>query len=239
MALPIQNTPVYTLKVPSTKQEAKYRPFLVKEEKALLVAQQSEDAVVMLDTLKEVLKGCLKTPVELDTLALFDIEYIFSQIRAKSVGENVEIIVRCDKCPEENEQARVKLTFDLTKLEVNIPENHSKKIPLFDDVGVMMRYPSLEVVQLIDTLDITDAESIFNIILKCVDYIYDNEEVYYAKDTNETELRNFFENLTAEQFQSVQSFFETMPKLRKEVSYDCPVCGHHHDKVLEGLSSFF
>jgi hypothetical protein len=193
----------------------------------------------MLDTLKAVLSGCVKTPLDFDTIALFDIEYIFSQIRAKSVGENVEIIVRCDVCPEENEKARVKLTFDLTKLEVNIPENHSKKIALFDDVGVMMRYPSLEVIQLIDTLDISDAESIFNIILKCVDYIYDAEQVYYAKDTNEAELRGFFENLTAEQFQSVQAFFETMPKLRKEVSYDCPVCGHHHDKVLEGLSSFF
>ena len=145
MALPIQNTPVYTIKIPSTKKEIKFRPFLVKEEKALLVAQQSEDTQVMLDTLKEILRNCIKTPIEVDELALFDIEYIFSQIRAKSVGEVVELIVRCDKCPEEDEKARVKLTFDLTKLNVTFPEGHNKKIALFDDVGVVMKYPSLEI----------------------------------------------------------------------------------------------
>lgn len=239
MALPIQNTPVYTLKIPSTKQEVKYRPFLVKEEKSLLVAQQSEDAQVMLDTLKEILKGCIKTPIEIDTLALFDIEYIFSQIRAKSVGENVELIVRCDVCPETDEKARVKLTFDLTKLQVEFPEGHSKKIALFDDVGVMMKYPALDIIQQIEGMDSTDTEAVFNVIVKCIDVIYDGEDLHYAKEQTKEELMQFLENLTSEQFKKVQNFFETMPKLRKEVTYDCPVCGHHHEKVVEGLSSFF
>ena len=238
MALPIQSTPVYTLTIPSTKQEVKFRPFLVKEEKALMVAQQSENQTVMLDTLKEVLKNCIKTPVNIDEFAMFDFEYIFSQIRAKSVGENVELIVRCDVCPDEEEKARVKLTFDLTKLEVEFPEGHSKKIPLFGDVGIVMKYPSLNMVDKLQGLT-ADAKTVFDVIISCVDYIYDSEEVHYAKDTSKEELMEFFENLTQDQFKKVQDFFETMPKLSKHVSYDCPVCGHHHDKVVEGLNSFF
>ena len=238
MALPIQSTPVYTLTIPSTKQEVKYRPFLVKEEKALMVAQQSENQTVMLDTLKEVLKNCIKTPVNIDEFAMFDFEYIFSQIRAKSVGENVELIVRCDVCPDDEEKARVKLSFDLTKLEVEFPEGHSKKIPLFDDVGVMMKYPSLSMVDKLQAVT-ADAKTVFDVVIGCIDYIYDSEEVHYAKDTSKEELMEFLENLTQEQFKKIQDFFETMPKLSKHVSYDCPVCGHHHDKVVEGLNSFF
>jgi rubrerythrin len=238
MALPIQNTPVYTLKIPSTKQEVKYRPFLVKEEKALMVAQQSEDQQVMLDTLKEILRGCIKTPIEVDNLAMFDFEYIFSQIRAKSVGENVELVVRCDVCPDEDEKARVKLTFDLTKLEVEFTEGHSKKIPLFADVGVVMKYPSLSMAEKLQNVT-NDVKSVFDVIITSIDFIYDGEEIHYAKDTSREELLEFLESLTQDQFQKIQKFFETMPKLSKHVNYDCPVCGHHHEKVVEGLNSFF
>lgn len=239
MALPIQNTPVYTTTIPSTKKEIKFRPFLVKEEKALLVAQQSEDTQVMLDTLKQILSSCIKTPVEIDSLALFDFEYLFTQIRAKSVGEQTELIVRCDICPDEEEKARVKLIFDLTKLEVNFPEGHQKKIPLFDDVGVMMKYPSLSLMKKLENVTQEDANAIFDIITSCIEFIYDSDEVHYAKDTTKEELDSFIENLTQEQFKKVQNFFETMPKLSKPVQYDCPVCGHHHEKVVEGLNSFF
>lgn len=238
MALPIQNTPVYTLKIPSTKQEVKYRPFLVKEEKALMVAQQSEDQQVMLDTLKEILKSCIKTPINVEELAMFDFEYIFSQIRAKSVGEQVEMVVRCDVCPDDDEKARVKLTFDLTKLQVEFPEGHSKKIPLFADVGVVMKYPSLALAEQLQNVT-NDVKSVFEIIIASIDCIYDGEEVHYAKDTSREELTEFLESLTQEQFQKIQKFFETMPKLSKQVNYDCPVCGHHHEKVVEGLNSFF
>ena len=138
MALPIQNATVYTATIPSTKQEVKFRAFLVKEEKALLIAQQSEDPTIMMDTLKQIIKSCVKTELNMDTLALFDIEYIFAQLRSKSVGELVEIIVACDICPDEDTKARVKLSFDMSKLEVNFPADHTKKISLFDDVGVVI-----------------------------------------------------------------------------------------------------
>jgi thiaminase len=239
MALPIQNAAVYTTKVPSTKQEIKFRGFLVKEEKALLIAQQSEDATVMMDTLKQIIKSCVKTELDVDALALFDIEYIFAQLRSKSVGELVDLMVACDVCPDEEMKARVKLSFDLSKLEVNFPADHNKKITLFDNVGVVMRYPSLNIIKDLENMDQTDAESIFKIITKSIDFIYDGDELHYAKDQTEAELKEFLENLSQEQFKKIQQFFETMPKLSKEVQYDCPVCNHHHEKVIEGLSSFF
>jgi thiaminase len=239
MALPIQNATIYTATVPSTKQEIKFRAFLVREEKALLIAQQSEDQVVMMDTLKQIIKSCVKTELDVDALALFDIEYIFAQLRSKSVGELVDLMVACDVCPDEEMKARVKLSFDLSKLEVNFPEDHNKKITLFDNVGVVMRYPSLNIIKDLENMDQTDAESIFKIITKSIDFIYDGDELHYAKDQTEAELKEFLENLSQEQFKKIQQFFETMPKLSKEVQYDCPVCNHHHEKVIEGLSSFF
>lgn len=241
MALPRQNTPVYNTKIPSTKKEVKFRPFLVKEEKALLLAQQSEDSQVMLDTLKQTIRNCVQTEIDIDKLATFDLEYLFCQIRARSVGETVEMVVLCDVCPEENAKARVKLTFDLTKLEVVFPEGHTNKIQLFDDVGVVMKYPTIDLAKDFDKInsDNLSADVIFKAVVKMIDYVYDSEQMYSAKDQSEKELMDFLENLTQDQFKKIQAFFETMPKLSKSVSYDCPVCNHHHDKVVEGLNSFF
>lgn len=239
MALPIQNATIYTATVPSTKQEIKFRAFLVREEKALLIAQQSEDPTVMMDTLKQIIKSCVKTELDTDSLALFDIEYIFAQLRSKSVGEIVEIVVACDVCPDEDTKARVKLTFDLSKLQVNFPTEHNKKIALFDEVGVVMRYPSLSMIKDLEGMDQADTESVFRVITSSMEYIYDGDELHHAKDQTKTELQEFLENLNQDQFKKIQQFFETMPKLSKEVQYDCPVCKHHHEKVIEGLNSFF
>ena len=235
MALPLSNTPTYTLTVPSTGKQVKYRPFLVKEEKALLIAQQSEDPVVMIDTIKSIIAACVKE-LDVDTLATFDIEYIFAQIRAKSVGETVDLIFYCDTCTDE--KANIKLTFDLTKLEVEKNPNHSAKIELYDDVGVVMKYPSIETLTQLQNID-GGVEGIFGIITNCIDYIYNSEEVFYAKEHTQKELEDFLENMTSDQFAKVQQFFETMPRIRQEVDYNCPVCGKHHHKVLEGIQSFF
>jgi hypothetical protein len=239
MALPIQNATLYTATIPSTKQEIKFRAFLVKEEKALLIAQQSEDQTVMMDTLKQIIKSCVKTELDMDTLALFDIEYIFCQLRSKSVGEVVDIVVACDVCPDEDTKARVKLSFDLSKLQVNFPAEHTKKIPLFADVGVVMKYPSLSMIKDLEGMDQADAESVFKVVTSSIDMIYDGDELHHGKDQTHEELQEFLENLNQEQFKKIQQFFETMPKLSKEVQYDCPVCKHHHEKVIEGLNSFF
>ena len=239
MALPVQNTPTYTLEIPSSKETLKYRPFLVKEQKALLLAQQSEDTHVMVDTLKSVIKSCALSKLDVEKLAVFDLEYLFSQIRAKSVGENVDLFFYCDTC--DDEKAKVKITIDLTKLKVEHFPEHTNKIPLFDDVGVVMTYPNINVVNNIEKLGNVESEVdlVFDIIAECIDYIYDTKEVYHAKEQSKKELADFINNLTAEQFAKIENFFETMPKLRKSVNYRCPVCQKEHHKTLEGLNNFF
>lgn len=241
MALPIQNAPVHNLQIPSTKETFKYRPFLVKEQKALLLAQQSEDPAVMIDTLKEVIKSCSKgTPINIDKLAVFDLEYIFSQMRAKSVGEYVDLYFFCDEDHgEENEKAKALVRVDLTQMQVEFNPDHQSKIPLFDDVGVVMKYPTIEVLKKIESMDAKEADLVFDIIIECIDYIYDKDEVHYAKEQSKEELKEFIDNLTQDQFIKVESFFNTMPKLRQKVHYKCPLCGKEHDKYLEGLNNFF
>jgi rubrerythrin len=237
MALPLNSTPVYNTTVPSTGQKIKYRPFLIKEEKVLLIAQQSEDTSVMVDSLKEVVKSCVKEDIDVDTLATFDLEYLFTQIRAKSVGEIIELSLRCDTCADEKAVANV--SIDLTKIEVQKSPDHKNKIELYDDVGIALKYPTIDVVKKLENIDSNDIDAVFDVVVECIEMIYTTDEVFYAKDQSKEEMIEFLNNLSSEQFQNVQKFFETMPRLKHEIDYVCPVCNAKHHKVLEGLSSFF
>lgn len=240
MALPVMATPTYNLVVPSSGVSVKYRPFLVKEEKALLIAQQSEDLTVMVDTLKGVIKSCVLDKIDVDKLATFDIEYIFTQIRAKSVGEIVELLFPCSmEHGEDNDKAKVKIAIDLTKLEVEKDADHTNKFPLFDDVGVVMKYPTIKVMSKMQNLESDNVESIFEIIADCVDYIYQGDELHYGSEQSKEDLLQFLNNLTSEQFGNIQKFFSTMPKIRKHIEYNCPVCGKANSMTLEGMQSFF
>ena len=237
MALPMNSTPIYNLTVPSTGQEVKFRPFLIKEEKALLLAHQSEDTKVMVDSLKSVIKECIKDPIDINALATFDLEYVFTQIRAKSVGENVELFLKCDTCTDE--KAVAKVDIDLTTIEVQRSPDHTNKIALFDDVGLLMKYPTVDLVKRLENIDNANLDQIFNVVVECIDSIYTTNEVFYAKDQTKAELLEFLNNLSSEQFKKVQEFFENMPKLKKDIKYTCPVCSKEHEKTLEGLNSFF
>lgn len=240
MALPIQSTPTFNLTIPSSEKKVRFRPFLVKEEKALLIAQQSEDPTIMIDTLKGIMGSCILDKIDVDKLATFDMEYIFTQIRAKSVGETVELIVSCDDDHgEQNDKAKVKIVIDLASIEVTKPEGHSNKIELFGDVGVVMKYPNMDIIKRFDSLEVTDVDSVFDVIADSVDYIYQGDELFYAHETPREEILQFLNNLTNEQFKSIQQFFQSMPRIRKEIDYKCPLCGKEHHKVLEGLQSFF
>ena len=237
MALPQAQAPRYKLTIPSTNKAVTYRPFLVKEEKALLIAQQSEDPDTMIETLKSVIESCIMDKINVNDLAIFDIEYIFTQLRAKSVGEIVDIILKCDTC--EDDKATVKYSIDLTKLKVEVPNGHQKTIPLFGDVGVIMRYPTLDVIKKMETLKVGDIEIVFEIICQCIECVYDSEEMYPTKEQRIEEVREFVNNLTQEQFTKLQTFFETMPKLQETLKYACPLCKKDHEKVIKGLESFF
>jgi hypothetical protein len=240
MALPMMSTPTYNLVIPSTKKSVKYRPFLVKEEKSILIAQQSEDIVVMVDTLKDVIRSCIIDKVDPDSLSTFDLEYIFTQIRAKSVGEIIELFFPCDvDHGDQNDKAKVKISIDLTKIEVEFPAEHTNKIELFGDVGIMMKYPTIELMTKLEKTDQDDLDNIFDIVASCIDLIYEGDKIHYAKETKKEELLEFLYNLNSEQFVKVQNFFATLPRIKKEVEYNCPICGLHHKKVLEGMQSFF
>jgi hypothetical protein len=238
MALPINSsTPVYTLTIPSTEKLIKFRPFLIKEEKALLIAQQSEDPIVMVNSLKEVIKACMKDEVNVDALATFDLEYIFTQLRARSVGEVIDLQLRCDTCTDEKAVAPVKI--DLTTIKVEKNPEHKNKIELFDDVGIVLKYPTIDVIKKLESVDNNNIEQVFAIVVECIDYIYNSTEVFEAKEQTKQELLDFLNNLSSQQFLTIQKFFETIPKLSHAVSYKCPVCDKEHNKLLEGLNSFF
>jgi hypothetical protein len=240
MALPMMSAPTYTMVVPSSGVSVKFRPFLVKEEKALLIAQQSEDIGVMIQTLKGIINTCVLDTLDVDKLATFDLEYMFTQIRAKSVGEIIELIFPCDiDHGEDNEKARVKVSIDLTTLVVEKDPNHNNKINLFGDVGVVMKYPTMDVMKRLENLDTNDLDKVFSVVADSIDYIYQGEEIFYGKEQKHEELLQFLNNLTSEQFVKVQQFFATMPKIKKEIEYTCPVCQKHHRKMLEGMQSFF
>ena len=240
MALPMMSAPTYTMVVPSSGVSVKFRPFLVKEEKALLIAQQSEDIGVMIQTLKGIINTCVLDTLDVDKLATFDLEYMFTQIRAKSVGEIIELIFPCDiDHGEDNEKARVKVSIDLTTLVVEKDPNHNNKINLFGDIGVVMKYPTMDVMKRLENLDTNDLDKVFSVVADSIDYIYQGEEIFYGKEQKHEELLQFLNNLTSEQFVKVQQFFATMPKIKKEIEYTCPVCQKHHRKMLEGMQSFF
>lgn len=239
MTLPINILPTYTTTIPSTNKKIKYKPFTVKEEKALLIAQQSDDVNVMLDTLKEIIQACVIDKIDVDSLAIFDIEYLFTQLRAVSIGEIAELRFRCDKCTNDP-KAIAQVDVNLTNLKVTFPTGHQKKFNLFNDVGIVMKYPGLESLKIIEKVDdFNDINQVFDLVVNSIDYIFDQDQVYHAKDLKKEELVQFIEQLDSKQFKTITEFFRTMPVLRQDIQYQCPVCGHVHNKYIEGLASFF
>lgn len=239
MALPMNQAPTYNLTIPSTGKEIKFKPFVVKQEKALLLAMQSESEKVMLDTLKEIISDVVVDKIDVNKLATFDIEYIFTQLRAKSVGEIVEIVVKCDDCEDNN--AKVKINLNLEQVKVVKEETHTNKIDLFDDVGVVMKYPSFSVVEKLQGKNQNNVspDEMFDVIAECMDVIYDTNQTYPIAEQTREEVMTFLDNLTNQQFEKIQDFFNTMPKMSHTVEFTCPVCSKAHKKKMEGLQSFF
>lgn len=231
MGLPKPQLPIFELTVPSTKQKVKFRQFTVREEKALVQAQQLDDIVVITNAVRAIIESCCTGLKDTGTLTLFDVEYILTRIRAKSVGESIDLNMACDADPSHD---RIPVRIMLEKIEVEFPEGHSKKIDLYDDVGVMMKYPDLDNVAEFDGLDGFDA------IVMCIDYIYTSQEVYHAKDQTKEELVEFLNDLTKKQVNKIDElFFNKMPVYQHEISYTCRQCGHEHKKTIKGLSNFF
>ena len=236
MPLPKLNAPTYELVLPSTGKKVKYRPFLVKEEKILLLAMESEDEKQMQDAVKQILKNCILTRgVKVEEMAVFDIEYLFLNIRGKSVGEEVTLNLICP----DDEETTTEITIDIEDIKVQKPDDHDNIIKLNDDVAIVMKYPSLETFVKNNITGDAGLETVFDLSIDCISQIVEGDDVYEAKSFSKKELLEFLESMDSTQFQSIQKFFETMPKLSHKVSIKNPKTGVESDVVIEGLQSFF
>jgi len=237
MPLPKIATPTYELVLPSSNRKIRYRPFLVKEEKLLIIAMESEDQKQITNAIKTVISNCILTRgTKVEKLSTFDIEYLFLNIRGKSVGESVEVIVTC---PDDNE-TQVPVVIDLDAIKVQTDPEHKVDIKLDDKLSMKMKYPSLgEFVKNnfdVDNIGVTES---FDMIAACVDQIYSDEESWTSSDCTKKELAEFIEQLSSKQFKEVEKFFETMPKLSHTVKVVNPKTKVENKIVLEGLASFF
>ena len=231
MALPEIATPTYTLTIPSTKKKVKYRPFLVKEQKILILAMENEDQEQILDAITNTIKSCLITKVDMKTLALFDIEYLFLQIRARSISEEIEMRVTC----ADDGETTVDVKFMVDDVKVNYPKGHTNIIELSDNLTIEMQYPDLDYFAKINFMDEKVDE--YELVAKCIKRVYVGEDDFTSDSLDESKA--WVEGLTNNQFEKIQSFFETMPTLRHVLKVKNPKTKVVNEVVLEGLSDFF
>ena len=234
MALPTMDLPTYELEVPSTKKKIKFRPFLVKEEKVLLMALETDEEKNIKDAVLQLLKSCISTRIKLENLASFDLEYIFLNIRAVSVGEVVQMNITC----QDDEKTQVKYNLNLTDVNVLFPEGHSNKIMLTDNLGVIMKYPSFDGFVQGQFTNNTELD-VIKIVAESIDQIFEGEDVYDESTTTKKEFVQFVESLTNPQLEKIQEFFETAPRLEHSFKVTNPNTGVESDYTLRGLASFF
>ena len=238
MPLPKIATPTYELELPSTGKSIKYRPFLVKEEKVLVIALESEDTKQITNAIKAVLKNCVLTKgVKVETLPTFDIEYLFLNIRGKSVGEELEVNI---VCPDDGE-TNVPIFINLDDIQVEKDDDHTNQIKLDDDLMMEMKYPSLEqfIKNNFDFKDGNQMDQSFELIATCIDKIYNEDEVWATADCTKKEVKEFLESMNSSQFKEIEKFFESMPKLKHTIEITNPKTKVKSEVVLEGLASFF
>jgi hypothetical protein len=235
MPLPKLVAPTYELELPSTGQKIKYRPFLVKEEKILLLAMESEDEKQMINAVKAILKNCIQTKLKVDDIAVFDIEYLFLNIRAKSVGEEIELNITC---PDDGETV-VPVTLNVEDIQIKKSDDHERIISLTDSISLVMKYPSMEMFVQNNFTGNMKSEDVFDLATSCIDQVIEGEDVFEVKSFSKKEIDEFLDSLDTSQFLKVQKFFETMPKLSHTVTVMNPNTKKENEVVIEGLASFF
>ena len=245
MALPKIQTPIFELTLPSTGQQVKYRPFLVKEQKILLMALESKESTEMLRAIKQIITNCAIDEIKVDQLPMFDLEYFFLRLRAKSIGEEIELsLSHFDNVNKNGDtcEHKTKYTINLMEVEVEKEEGHDKKVILDETsgVGVVLKYPTMALADKMQNANNKNQmDAIVDIVCQSIDYIFDNESTYSAKDQTKQELTDFINNLSQEQFAKLNEFFNTMPKLRHTIRWECEKCGTRDSITLEGMANFF
>ena len=244
MSLPKIDVPVYSTKLISTGKTVKYRAFTVKEEKLFLMANESEDVDTVIDTIKQVLNNCIVTKgVNVEELPLFDIEYLFLKLRAVSVGEVVNLRYKCNNILPKLDDEEEKKCNHVVEIDLNLNEitqdsvKIEKTIQITDTMGVTMKYPTFDLLKDFDVNQ--EVDSIIKMTVKCIDFIYDKDNVYYAKDAKEQELIDFVESMQSKDLEKIKDFFISMPKLKKQLDFKCGKCGYQEKIELEGIQSFF
>ena len=238
MPLPTISTPSYELTLPSSNRKIKFRPFLVKEEKILIIAMESQDTKQIANSVKDVLAKCILTRgIKVEKLSTFDIEYLFLNIRGKSVGESIEVMVTC---PDDG-KTQVPMSINVDSIKVKKDKNHTTDIKLDDEFSMRMKYPSLNEFIKSNFSSVNDmkVDDTFELIASCIDQVYSDEESWSSDECTKKELTEFIEQLNSKQFKEVENFFETMPKLSHKVKVKNPNTGVESDIVIEGLQNFF
>ena len=229
MALPKLDTPTYTLDLPSTGEKIKYSPFLVKEQKLLMMAQEGGDEKDLIEIISSIISSCTFNNVKVNQVPLFDIEYIFLKLRSKSVGEETELGFKCLK---EDCDGVTPVKVNIDEIKVNKSEKHTRKILITDEIGVMMSYPSLNTNGVIE-------EDGMKIVKECIEMIFTNDETHERDQIDSKELDDFLESMDTKQFGKIKEFFETMPRLQHDLNFSCVKCGEERKVTLQGIDSFF
>lgn len=239
MALPKINTPTYELTLPLSKKQVTYRPFLVKEQKILMMANEANDRETIIRAIKQILHNCTLNDVKVDHLPILDIEYYFLNLRARSVGEVVELRYKCENIVEDEICGKgLDVSFNLLELEIQNVEQYNDVIMLDKNIGIKIKYPDFSLFEKIKEDDsITDLT--LEIILSSIDYIFDGDEFFYAKETPREELLEFLDSLSQNQFTKIEEFFKNIPVIKKDVDIKCPKCGFDHKIHIEGIDNFF
>jgi hypothetical protein len=245
MALPKIQTPLFELNLPSTGQAIKYRPFLVKEQKILLMAMESGETTSILTAVKQIINNCAAEEIETEKLPIFDLEYFFLRLRAKSIGEEIDLNLRHPGEVNSKGESCTHVTkekLNLLNVEVQKSIGHEDKIILDEEsgVGVKFKYPTADLAKNFTEVEgKTELDLATEAIINCIDFVFDKDNVYKKEDSTQKELIDFVESLSQEQFQKLSKFFDTMPKLKHEVKWKCPGCGQEERIELEGLANFF
>lgn len=241
--LPKLDIPIYEVKLISSGKTVRVRPFLVKEQKLFLMASESDDQKETVNVIRQVLKNCILDEVDVDNLPTFDLEFLFMNLRARSVEEVVDLRYKCNNTlKDENGEDKkcsgsVEFKLNLLEVEPTVNPNHTNKIQLTDKLGVVLKYPTFEMIQKYETMNENDV--MLNVLIDCIDYIFDTDNVYYAKDTPKEELVDFVDNLQQAHLEKIKIFFDTMPEIKKDVHFACPKCGYEEDIEIKGMQNFF
>jgi hypothetical protein len=241
--LPKLDVPIYEVKLISTGKTIRFRPFLVKEQKLFLMASEATDPKETINTIRQVLKNCILDELDVDSLPTFDLEFLFMNLRARSVEEVVDLKYKCnnivknDKDEDTTCTGSVEFKLNLLEIEPIKDPNHTNKIQLTENLGIALKYPSFDMIQKYESK--SENEIMAGVLTDCIDYVFDNDQIYYAKDQTKEELDEFIDNLQQKDLEKIKVFFDTMPEIKKDVHFKCPKCLYEEDIQIKGLQSFF